>query len=215
MFLTSLIVHSQFRQFRQIRPTFDNFVHFDQLDQFDHFDHIVRDFNSSKNTTISGLLTLRPCPHDTFPNQARSITPGSPVSTWEQPERSFRFLETTSRHGTIGRSVSPCRLCRVNARPGASDLSATQPLLARAFLVYFFPFNAHVRFHMSSIDYPNMPFWSKADTRTLISIWGDASIQNGRDNCRRTVEVKSITKQQTVRIKSINSGTFGTKLYIN
>ena len=146
------------------------------------------------------------------------FTPSCPLSTREQPERSFRFLETTSRHVTSGRdrsrSIAPCRLCRVDARPGASDLSANQPLLAHAFLFYFFPFKAHVRFHMSSIYYPNMTFWSKADTRTLISIWGDASIQDGLDNCRRTVELKSITNQQTVflRIKSINSGTFGTKL---
>ena len=166
--------------------------------------------------------------HDTFRNLARSIAPGSrpvarvhtgatgtliPVSrdhlaTWNERARSVAIGRDRSR------SVAPCRLCRVDARPGASDLSANQPLLAHAFLIYFFPFKAHVRFHMYSIDYPNITFWSKADTRTLISIWGDARIHDGLDNCRRTVEVKSITKRQTVfkRIKSINSCTFGTKL---
>ena len=53
-------------------------------------------------------------------------------------------LETTSRHGTTGRdrsrSVAPCQIYRVDARVGATDLSANQPLLAHAFLIYFFPF---------------------------------------------------------------------------
>ena len=125
-------------------------------------------------------------------DRSRPVRAQLPVSTREQPERYFRSLETTSRHGTSGRdrsrSVAPCRLCRVDARPGASDLSANQPLLAHAFLIYFFP----LRFHMYSIDYSNMTIWSKADSRTLIRIWGEASIQYGLDNCRRTVEVNSI-----------------------
>ena len=66
------------------------------------------------------------------------------VSTRGQLERSFRILETTSRHGTSGRdrsrSVAPCQIYRVDARVGATDLSANQPLLAHAFLIYFFPF---------------------------------------------------------------------------
>ena len=117
-------------------------------------------------------MSLRPL-FRTGRDRSRPVRAQLPVSTREQPERSFRFLETTSRHGTSGcdrsRSVAPCRLCRVDAQPGASDLSANQPLLAHAFLIYFFPFKAHVRFHVSSIDYPNMTFWSKADTRTLIA----------------------------------------------
>ena len=96
-------------------------------------------------------MSLRPCPRDTFPNWARSIAPSSrpvraqlPVSTRGKLERSFRILETTSRHGTSGRdrsrSVAPCQIYRVDARVGATDLSANQPLLAHAFLIYFFPF---------------------------------------------------------------------------
>ena len=58
-------------------------------------------------------------------DRSRPVRAQFPVSTREQPERSFRFLETTSRHGTSGRdrsrSVAPCQLCRVDARPGASN----------------------------------------------------------------------------------------------
>ena len=60
-------------------------------------------------------------------DRSRPVRAQLPVSTREQPERSFRFLETTSRHGTSGRdrsrSVAPCQLCRVDARPGASARS--------------------------------------------------------------------------------------------
>ena len=57
-------------------------------------------------------------------DRSRPVRAQLPVSTWEQPERSFRFLETTSRYGTSGRdrsrSVAPCQLCRVDARPARS-----------------------------------------------------------------------------------------------
>ena len=89
-------------------------------------------------------------------DRSRPVRAQLPVSTRGQLERSFRILETTSRHGTSGRdrsrSVAPCQIYRVDARVGATDLSANQPLLAHAFLIYFFPFWAHVRFHVSSID---------------------------------------------------------------
>ena len=76
--------------------------------------------------------------------RSRPVRAQLPVSTRGQLERSFRILETTSRHGTSGRdrsrSVAPCQIYRVDARVGATDLSANQPLLAHAFLIYFFPF---------------------------------------------------------------------------
>ena len=93
--------------------------------------------------------TVRPCPHDTFPNRARSIANGSrPVArvhTGETgtlvPVSSFRFLKTTLRHGTSGRersrSVAPCRVCRVDARVGARVRSPNHPLLSHASLTYF------------------------------------------------------------------------------
>ena len=77
-------------------------------------------------------------------DRSRPVHAQLPVSTRGQLERSFRILETTSRHGTSGRdrsrSVAPCQIYRVDARVGATDLSANQPLLAHAFLIYFFPF---------------------------------------------------------------------------
>ena len=77
-------------------------------------------------------------------DRSRPVRAQLPVSTRGQLERSFRILETTSRHGTSGRdrsrSVAPCQIYRVDARVGATDLSANQPLLAHAFLIYFFPF---------------------------------------------------------------------------
>ena len=77
-------------------------------------------------------------------DRSRPVRAQLPVSTRGQLERSFRILETTSRHGTTGRdrsrSVAPCQIYRVDARVGATDLSANQPLLAHAFLIYFFPF---------------------------------------------------------------------------
>ena len=77
-------------------------------------------------------------------DRSRPVRAQLPVSTRGQLERSFRILETTSRHGTSGRdrsrSVAPCQIYRVDDRVGATDLSANQPLLAHAFLIYFFPF---------------------------------------------------------------------------
>ena len=150
--------------------------------------------------------------HDTFRNLARSIAPGSrPVARVHTGATGTLVPVSRDHLATWNERARSVAIGRDRSRP---VVSANQPMLAHAFLIYFFPFKAHVRFHMYSIDYPNMTFWSKADTRTLISIWGDARIHDGLDNCRRTVEVKSITKRQTVfkRIKSINSGTFGTKL---
>ena len=58
---------------------------------------------------------------DQFAPSSRPVRAQLPVSTREQPEHSFRFLETTSRHETSGRdrlrSVAPSQLCRVDARP--------------------------------------------------------------------------------------------------
>ena len=77
------------------------------------------------------LLQLKGRVHTTLfrtgRDRSRPVRAQLPVSTREQPERSFWFLETTSRHGTSGRdrsrSVAPCQLCRVDARPGASARS--------------------------------------------------------------------------------------------
>ena len=72
-------------------------------------------------------------------DRSRPVRAQLPVSTRGKLERSFRILETTSRHGTSGRdrsrSVAPCQIYRVDARVGATDLSANHPLLAHAFLI--------------------------------------------------------------------------------
>ena len=111
---------------------------------------------------------LRPCPHDTFPNCSRPVAlvhtgaTGTlfPVSrdylaTWNEPARSI----------AIGRALSTLSCGRSPGRYGPVSKSAD------TFLNDFFP----LRFHMYSIYYSNMTLWSKADTRTLIRIWGEAS----------------------------------------
>ena len=101
-------------------------------------------------------------------DRSRPVRAQLPVSTRGQLERSFRILETTSRHGTSGRdrsrSVAPCQIYRVDARVGATDLSANQPLLAHAFLIYFFPLGTRAL----SRGFNRLRH-VKADTRTLIS----------------------------------------------
>ena len=99
-----------------------------------------------QNATLAIYLVLRPCPHDTFPNWARSIAPSSrpvarvhtgatgtlvpdprdPLSTWNEWARSI----------AIGCALSNLSCGRSSRR----YLSANQPLLAHAFLIYFFPF---------------------------------------------------------------------------
>ena len=66
-----------------------------------------------------------PCPHDTFPNRSRSIANGSrPVARVHTGETGTSVPvspEPTSRPGTSGREpFASGRLCRVDARPGAS-----------------------------------------------------------------------------------------------
>ena len=110
----------------------------------------------SINTSLALLGRVHTRLFRTGRDRSRPVRAQLPVSTRGKLECSFRILETTSRHGTSGRdrsrSVAPCQIYRVDARVGATDLSANQPLLAHAFLIYFFPFWAHVRFHVSSID---------------------------------------------------------------
>ena len=76
-------------------------------------------------------------------DRSRPVRAQLPVSTRGKLERSFRILETTSRHGTTGRdrsrSVAPCRLCRVDARVGARVRSPNHPLLSHASLTHLFP----------------------------------------------------------------------------
>ena len=147
------------------------------------------------------LESLRPCPHDTFPNWARSIAPSSrPVarvhtgatgtlvpdprdhlSTWNEWARPIAIGCALSNL-SCGRSRGRYRPVSKSAAVGTRLLDLLLPLLGTCALSRVFNRLHHV----------------KADTRTLISIWGDASIHDGLDNCRRTGEVKSITKQQTV-----------------
>ena len=78
---------------------------------------------------------------------------------------------------SCGRSSGRYRPISKSAAVGTRLLDLLLPLLGTCALSHIFNRLRHV----------------KADTRTLISIWRDASTQDGLDNCRRTVEVKSIT----------------------
>ena len=140
--------------------------------------------------------TLRPCPHDTFPNWARSIATSSrPVARVHtgaigtlvpDPRDHLSTWNEWARAIAIGRAQSSlsggCSSGRY--RPVINSASVSARLLD-----LLLPLKPHMRFHTSSIDQSNMKLWSKADTRPLISIWGDANSQDGLDNCRRNGEV--------------------------
>ena len=98
--------------------------------------------------------------------------PRDHLATWNE-----RAIDRTQPTLSCGRSSGGYRHVSNSAAVSACLLDLLLPL------------KAHVRFHTSSIDQSNMTLWSKADTRTLISIWGDANIQDGLDNCRRNGEV--------------------------
>ena len=124
----------------------------------------------------AGHTFLGPCPHDTFPTRSLSIANSSRPVARVQPESSFRFLETTSRPKNGGREPFAIGRVRSTLSCGRSTgrwrpLAKSLPVSPR-LLIYFLPFIAHVRFHTCSLDYSksNMTLWSKADTRTLISI---------------------------------------------
>ena len=123
----------------------------------------------------------RPCPHDTFPNWARSIVPSSHggnwnmlvpdprdhLSTWNEWARSIA-IGCAQSSLSCGRSSGRYRPVSKSAAVGTRRLDLLLPLLGTCALSRVFNRLRHV----------------KADTRTLISIWGDASIHDGLDNCR-------------------------------
>ena len=140
-------------------------------------------------------------------DRSRPVRAQLPVSTREQLERSFRILETTSRHGTSGRDRSrPVKsvvwtlewvlpTCRKSAAVGTRLLDLLLPLLGTCALSHVFKDCV------------------KADTRTLIS-FGETrvSLQDGLDNCWRSQKYYKAANRIHIQIKSINNGTFGTKL---
>ena len=69
---------------------------------------------------------LRPCPHDTFPNRARSITTSSRPVARVHTGATGTLVPVSRDHlatwNERARSVVPCQRCRVDARPGASPL---------------------------------------------------------------------------------------------
>ena len=86
--------------------------------------------------------------------------PRDHLSTWNEWARSIAI-------GCAQSSLS-CGCSSGRYRPVINSASVSARLLD-----LLLPLKAHVRFHTSSIDQSNMKLWSKADTRTLISIWGD------------------------------------------
>ena len=147
------------------------------------------------------MRQFRPCPHDTFPNWARSIALGAidrasrPVARVNtgaigmlvpDPRDHLSTWNEWARSIAIGCAQSSLSCGRLSG--GYRPVSNSAAVSAR-LLDLLLPLKAHVRFHTSSIDQSNMTLWSKADRRTLISIWGDANIQDGLDNCRRKGEV--------------------------
>ena len=135
-------------------------------------------------------------------DRSRPVRAQLPVSTRGQLQRSFRILETTSRHGTTGRDRS---------RPVESVVwtlewalgSARQ--ITRCYHTPHWPISspnikAHVRFHTYSIDYTNMTI--------------RRPIQDGMNNCRQNqCQSQKYCKAANgihIRIKSINNGTLGT-----
>ena len=167
------------------------------------WDRFKGQLSLSRSTKVTGkennhrnALSVRPCPHDTFPNWARSIAPSSrPVArvhtgatgtlvpdprdhlaTWNEWARSIAIGCALS-NPSYGRSSGRYRPVSKSAAVGTRLLDLLLPLLGTCALSRVFNRLRHV----------------KADTRTLISIWEDASIHDGLDNCRRTGEVKSIT----------------------
>ena len=106
-------------------------------------------------------------------DRSRPVRAQLPVSTREQLERSFRILETTSRHGTSGRDRSrPVKSVVWTlewALPTCRLLDLLLPLLGTRALSHVFKDCV------------------KADTRTLIS-FGETrvSLQDGLDNCWRS-----------------------------
>ena len=107
--------------------------------------------------------------------------PRDHLSTWNEWARSIAIGCALSNI-SCGRSSGRYRPVSKAAAVGTRLLDLLLPLLGTRALSHVFNRLRHV----------------KADTRTLISIWGDESIHDGLDNCRRTGEVKSITKTQTV-----------------
>ena len=105
-----------------------------------------------------------------------TLVPRDHLSTWNEWAWSIAI-------GCAQSSLS-CGRSSGRYRPVSNSAAVSARLLD-----LLLPLKAHVRFHTSSIDQSNMTLWSKADTRTLISIWGDANIQDGLDNCRRNGEV--------------------------
>ena len=86
------------------------------------------------------------CPHDTFPNWARSIATSSrPVvrvhtgATGTLVPDPRDHLSTWIEWVRSSRSVAPSRVCRVDARVGARVRSPNHPLLLHASLTHFFP----------------------------------------------------------------------------
>ena len=69
--------------------------------------------------------TVRPCPHDTFPNRARSIATSSRPVARVHTGATGTLVPVSRDHlatwNERARSVAPCQLCRVDARAGASD----------------------------------------------------------------------------------------------
>ena len=122
---------------------------------------------------------LRPCPHDTFPNWARSIAPSSrPVarvhtgatgtlvpdprdhlSTWNEWARSIAIGCALSNL-SCGRSSGRYRPVSKSAAVGTRLLDLLLPLLGTCALSRVFNILRHV----------------KADTRTLISIFGETRV---------------------------------------
>ena len=87
-------------------------------------------------------IELRLCPHDTFPNRVRSIATSSrPVARVHTG--ATRTLVPVSRDHLAtwnerARSVTPCRVRRVDAQVGARVRSLNHLLLSHASLTHFF-----------------------------------------------------------------------------
>ena len=128
------------------------------------------------------MLPIRPCPHDTFPNWARAPSsrpvarvhtgatgtlvpdPRDHLSTWNEWARSIAIGCALSNL-SCGRSSERYRPVGKSAAVGTRLLDLLLPLLGTCALSHIFTRLRHV----------------KADARTLISIWGDESIQDGLD----------------------------------
>ena len=165
------------------------------LNGMESVNHLHWASDKCKEAEAKLVDTLRPCPHETFPNWALSIAPSSrPVarvhtgatgtlipdprdhlSTWNEWARSIAIGCALSNL-SCGRSSGRYRPVSKSAAVGTPLLDLLLPLLGTCALSRVFNRLRHV----------------KADTRTLISIWGDASIHDGLDNCRQTGDVKSI-----------------------